>query len=138
MIQTLLLAMYWYLIFLVFALIALPVSMRIFRRLPDSGILLSRPLGWLLISFFSWFTAFAGIPFNRFGIGLVSALLCGLSFWLLKKNTEWHVRHIKNSWRTALNGEIITILVFLVILFVRYRDPNIDSTEKTHGCHDVE
>ena len=130
MIQTLFLAIYWYITFLVFAAIALPVSMRIFRRLPEKGILLSRPLGWLLISFFSWFIAFAGIPFNRFGIGLVCVLLCGLSCFLLKTNTAWFVRNFKAGWRTALNGEIITVLVFLLILFVRYRDPNIDHTEK--------
>ncbi|MBD3265871.1 hypothetical protein GF373_04310 [bacterium] len=130
MTETLWLAFVWYITFLCFGVIVLPLSMKVFRRMRGSGILLSRPLGWLLLGFFSWFFGYFGLPFNRFGIGFIALLLFAGSLYLVYQNGLWFFRRLKIEWRTALNGEIITLLVFLMILFVRYKDPNLDHTEK--------
>jgi YYY domain-containing protein len=130
MLQTLSIACYWYLVFVCFGLIVLPLSMLVFRRMPENGILLSRPLGWLLLTSLSWLTAYLGLPFTRFGIVFIGILLFAGSSYIAYTKGTWILRRLKSGWRTALNGEIITILVFLLILFVRFRDPNVDHTEK--------
>ncbi|MGC9327286.1 MAG: DUF2298 domain-containing protein, partial [Candidatus Hinthialibacter sp.] len=131
MINVLLLTLVWHLVFTGFGLMVLPVSMILFRRMPDGGILLSRPLGWLALGFISWWLSYLHIlPFSMLGISIVGILLFALSIYLLKKNPAWHLRKWRLHWRTALNGEILAILVLFLILFVRCKDPNISSTEK--------
>ncbi|MFB3786564.1 MAG: DUF2298 domain-containing protein [bacterium] len=125
-----LLALVWYLTLTCFGIVVLPLSMMMFRRMPDGGILLARPLGWLLIAFFSWWASFILLPFNRFGILLTGLLLFGLSLFLLRRNPAWFERRWRIHWRTARNGEIVTLLFFLLVLMVRRHDPTIDSTEK--------
>ncbi len=131
MISDLMLALIWYILFTLFGAVVLPLSMKTFRRMPEAGLLLSRPLGWLAIAFFSWLLAFLGIlPFSALGLISVMLLLIALSVYLIIQNPEWFLRILRRCWRTALHGEIITILVFLLILLARREDPNIDSTEK--------
>jgi len=131
MFESLLLAVLWYLIFTVFGLAVLPVSMIVFRRMPDGGILLARPLGWLIVGMLSWYLAYFNIlPFSQFGIVLVLVVLFGGSFYLFYNRTDWIKRRFKHHWRTAFNGEIIFLLVFLLLILVRMYDHNIDSTEK--------
>lgn len=125
-----LLALVWYLTLTCFGITVLPLSMVVFRRMPEGGILLARPLGWLLMAFFSWWASFILLPFNRFGILLTGLLLFGLSLFLLNRNPVWFERRWRIHWRTALNGEIVTLLFFILVLMVRRHDPTIDSTEK--------
>lgn len=131
MIYDLLIALVWYLVFAGFGILALPVSMLIFRRMPDGGILLTRPLGWLLLGFFSWWMSYLHIlPFSFWGIIIVSVALFGFSLQLLKKRSDWFQRKWRIHWRTALNGEFIAILAFMLILLASREDPGIGTTEK--------
>jgi len=131
MIQDLTFGGYWYLMFTLFGVLVLPLSMWVFRLLPDCGILLSRLLGWLLISFTAWFLAYLKLlPFTRTGLIVVSVFWLWLSVYLLKTRGAWMWRKFRQHWRTAFNGEILTILVYLLILFMRREDPSINSTEK--------
>lgn len=131
MIHDLLYALVWYLTLTGFGVIVLPLSMIVFRRMPDGGILLSRPLGWLSIAFISWWAAFIRIlPFSAVGIGLIGIALFVGSIYLLKLRPEWHQRRWRLHWKTAWNGEILAILAFVLILLARREDPSIDSTEK--------
>ncbi|MBI1388080.1 MAG: hypothetical protein GC154_06495 [bacterium] len=124
------LGLLWYLTLTVFGLAALPVSMRVFYRMPDKGIVLARPLGWLLVGFTAWVLAFIGLPFTRMGLVLVIALIAGLSGWVVRSRKAWVIRQWKKGWRTALNGEILTLAVYALVLFIRRGNPNIDHTEK--------
>ncbi len=131
MINDLILALTWYMILTCFGIIVLPISMKVFRRMPEGGILLARPLGWLLLGAISWMAAyFIKLPFSILGILTIAILLFALSAFFMVLNPTWLNRKFLQCWRTAVNGEIITILVFLLIVFARREDPNIDSTEK--------
>ncbi len=125
------LALVWYATFTAFGLLVLPLSMLVFRQMPECGILLSRPLGWLLISFCAWFLAYLKIlPFNDTGLWVVIILLLVLSVYLYKQRQSWTHRRLRLHWRTALNGEIITLFVYVLMILVRREDPSINSTEK--------
>ncbi len=127
----LLLGLVWYITLTCFGIIVLPLSAIVFRRMPEGGILLSRPLGWLLLAFVSWWAAYLHIlPFSRLGIAIVALALLGLSTFLFYRRREWTLKRIRLKWRTALNGELLTVLVFLLFLLARREDPSINSTEK--------
>lgn len=131
MIVDMLLALIWYFTLTVFGLMVLPISMRVFRRLPERGILLARPLGWLLLACITWqLCNWMRLPFAWGTIAVVGLGLIAGSFWLLRKNPAWYLRSLRQRWRTALNGEILTVLTFIVLLFIRGYDPNVDNTEK--------
>ena len=131
MIHDLLFALVWYLVLTGFGVLVLPISMTVFRRSPEGGIWLSRPLGWLAIAFLSWWLSFVRIiPFSWWGICLIGAGLFGLSLKLIKKRPAWYQRKWRLHWRTARNAEILAILALLLILLARREDPNISSTEK--------
>ena len=131
MAHDLLFACAWYLAFAGMGLLVLPLSMRIFRVMPDGGLLLSRPLGWLLISYVTWFLAYLKIlPFSRLGLAIPSVAFMALALFQIKRHGAWLVRKLKIHSKTARNGEIITILVFLLFLFARRLDSSINGTEK--------
>ena len=131
MINDLSLALIWYLTLTSFGVIVLPISMHIFRRMPECGILLSRPLGWLLISFFAWSLAYyTPFPCSRTGLILIALGLMGGSVYLLYTRTSWTIRRLRLHWRTALNGEVITIFIFLLLLLARRAEPDLETTEK--------
>ncbi|MEW6237501.1 MAG: DUF2298 domain-containing protein [Candidatus Omnitrophota bacterium] len=130
MLNDLLLALTWYIVLTVFGVIVLPISMKAFRRMPEGGMLAARPLGWLLLGVLSWLLASVGFPFSALGVLCVAILLFGASLYLFMLNPAWIQKRIQRFWRTAINGEIVTILVFVLIVLARREDPNIDSTEK--------
>lgn len=131
MFQDIGLALVWYITFTAFGLLVLPLSMLVFRQMPDCGILLSRPLGWLLIAFTAWILAYIKIlPFNIIGLSVVIVLWLAFSIYLFQLRKKWMQRRWRIHWRTALNGEIITLFVYLLLIFIRREDPAVDSTEK--------
>ncbi len=131
MMHDILLAILWYVTLTALGAAALPLSMRAFSRMPEGGILLARPLGWMLTTFIAWQLAFIGLlPFNSLGIGLSLILVFASSVCFLLRKRAWMLRRLKTCWRTAFNGEIITLLVYGFVLFMRRYEPNIDHTEK--------
>ncbi len=131
MLYDLTLALLWYLTLTFLGVIVLPISMIVFRRMPECGILLSRPLGWLVVSCIAWILAyFTPFPFSRIGLILIALALLGYSVYLLYTRTEWTLRRLRAHWRTAFNGEILTIIAFLLLLFARRAEPDLETTEK--------
>lgn len=131
MIQDLGFALLWYFTFTAFGILVLPISMWVFRQMPECGILLSRPLGWLLISFTAWYFAYIKIlPFSFTGLSVVIVLIAACSIYIYQQRSTWMKRRLRLHWRTALNGEIITLFVYALMVFIRREDPAIDSTEK--------
>ena len=63
----------WYVVMQLFGLVALPITRRLFRHLPDRGYGLSKPLGLLLTGWVLWITTTLGWNSNTGG-GVWSAL----------------------------------------------------------------
>ena len=76
--------MLWYVVVQAFGLAALPISLRLFRNLPDRGYGLSKPMGMLLagwvfwiLNTFGWLPNTAGGVLAAIGAILVAGLLVG-------------------------------------------------------------
>lgn len=73
----------WWLLIQVLGWLALPISMRLFRWLPDRGYTFSKALGLLLTSYTLWLGASAGFLSNDLGGILASILIVGsVAAWL--------------------------------------------------------
>ena len=124
----------WYLVTQLVGVAALPLTLRYFRNLPDSGYAFARILGILLVSLLLWLGTSYGLLRNNVGgvwLALfVTALLC---LWLaLRKGTappsETHTT--PNSpriqiprWPYVLTVELIFLFAFAAWTWVRARDP---------------
>ena len=112
-------AVIWWLILLVIGLITFPLVSRICGRLPDKGYCISKILGLLLLTYFSWLLA--SIHLLRFGyinISVSLLILLALSFYLGRKNLS-----LKNlPLRKMLISEaIFTVAFALFLVYLRYK-----------------
>ena len=71
----------WWLIIEILGLIALPLTVRLFRHLPDRGYALAKPLGLLLVSYVLWIGATFGLLHNNVGGIVFSILIVGAFSW---------------------------------------------------------
>ena len=110
-------AIIWWLILLVIGLVTFPLVSRVCGGLLDKGYSISKILGILLFTYFSWL--FASLHILKFGylnISIALLLLLALSFYLGRKNLS-----LKNlPLRKMLISEAVfsaAYVLFLVFLF---------------------
>jgi uncharacterized membrane protein len=70
----------WWLIIQFFGWLALPVSYRLFRWLPDRGYAFSKALGLLIVSYLLWLGSITGFLHNSRG-GMLFAILLSPACW---------------------------------------------------------
>lgn len=112
-------------------LITLPLSIKIFKSLPDKGYAFSKILGLLLFSYVIWISASAHIlPAHRLTLIFFLLTFCGLfAAWLLGHPQA--IQHdLKGRFSTVLAVEIIFTSAFALWAVVRSYAPAITATEK--------
>lgn len=120
----------WWLGLQVLGLAALPLTLRVFRGLPDRGWLLARPFGLLLTSFVFWHAVTWALPNSRGSVVAAVVLVAAISWWL-GRSYLGDLRH--HLWRLRwhlLVGELLFLLAFVFYLFVRSHLPSLDVNEK--------
>lgn len=127
----LLAALLWYLLATLLGLMALPVSWRLFHRLPDRGYGFSRSLGLLAIGYLLWLSATLGLAKNR-QVTILGLLVIGLgvSLLVLRGNRRQLQRWLRQHTGTVLVSEVLFLLAFAAWTFVRASSPEIVATEK--------
>ncbi|MDP7577959.1 MAG: DUF2298 domain-containing protein [SAR202 cluster bacterium] len=114
-----------------FGLAAFPLAYYLFPNLSDRGFSVSKPLGILLICYFSWILSVLRlVPSNGTTIALLFLSLATLSavfFWK-------HRKGFQRLWEFERNSLIISEVVYLVVvvfwLIYRSHDPAINHTEQ--------
>jgi YYY domain-containing protein len=120
----------WWLIAQVLGWITLPVTMRLFRWLPDRGYAFAKPLGLLLVSYIVWLAASAGFLRNDLG-GILFAILlvAAASAWLLFRRRDGEMlvvevrRFLREHWRLVLTVEILFTIALVAWAGVRAYAP---------------
>lgn len=119
----------WWLASSLLGLLALPLTLRVFRRLPERGYAFARPLGLMGSSFVLWLGASLGFIPNDLG-GAVGALLIfgalSLALGARSELRQW----LREQRRVVLAMEAVFAVSFLVWAFVRANNPEIQFTEK--------
>jgi YYY domain-containing protein len=112
-------AIIWWLILLVIGLITFPLVSRVCGRLPDKGYSISKILGLLILTYFSWLLASLHLlKFGYTNISIALILLLALSFFLGRKSSS-----LKNlPLRSMLISEaVFTIAFALFLVYLRYK-----------------
>jgi YYY domain-containing protein len=123
----------WWLIIEILGLIALPLTVRLFRHLPDRGYALAKPLGLLLVSYVLWIGATFGLLHNNVGGIVFSILIVGaFSWWFYargEKDSNLLALLRERRW-VIVASEALFALAFGLWAIYRAYNPEIAGTEK--------
>ena len=112
-------AIIWWLILVVIGLIAFPLVSRVCGRLPDKGYSISKILGLLLLTYFSW--PLANLHLLKFGyinISFAGLLLLALSFYLGRRNLSLKNLPLKSM---LISEALFTVAFALFLVYLRYK-----------------
>ena len=116
----------WLLAIEIAALAVTPLTMLLFRRLPDRGYLLAKPLGVLLLAYPVWLLV--SLKFVEFNQGTILLVLGGLlitgGLILYRWGGELE-RFIKANWRLILFSEALFLVAFFVFWEIRMQNPDL-------------
>ncbi len=116
---------------LVLGLLALPLTFRTFRSLPDRGYAFAKVLGLLLVSYLLWLAGLVRVlPNTRGSIALILALLAMLSLYLFWGRRREMARYLSENRRLIIVTEVLFLAAFLLWAGVRALNPDIAGTEK--------
>ncbi len=124
----------WYIIITLLGWLIFPLAYFLFPALADRGYSLSRVAGLLTWSYLFWIFTSLGFTQNTIG-GILFALcvLIGLSAWALS-NIEDRILSIlgwlRINLRYIVTVEILFLLSFVFLAFLRAGNPELDGTER--------
>ena len=111
----------------VFGLAALPLCLRLFRHLPDSGYGLSKPLGLLLAGWAFWIMTTFGWLHNIIGGIIVTLALLAATGLFIFSSTHSSLTNLLPHWRTIFVTELLFALAFAAWCLVRAHMPRIET-----------
>lgn len=115
-------AVIWWLILVVIGLLTFPITSRVCGGLLDKGYSISKILGILLFTYFSWLLASLHIlKFGYLNISIALLLLLVLSFYLGRKNLSLKALPL----RSLLITEALFSLAYVLFLVFLYYTPDI-------------
>ena len=116
----------WLLVVEIIYLAALPLTMFIFRPLPDRGIILARVVGLLGVSYIAWITVSLGLmDFSRTAVYTGMAVMAMMSAATLALRWREITRFLKEHWRLLLFGESLFLVAFLGFVLLRHANPDL-------------
>ena len=119
-------AVIWLVWVQVLALLALPISLLLFRALPDRGYLLAKPLGILVVAYVAWLLAsLQWMPFSRNSVLLAALLMAAVSLALVYTRRVDMYGALRANVRIVLVGEAVFLGAFLLFLLVRAANPDL-------------
>ena len=124
-------ALTWLLAVELLGILALPLCFVLFRRLPDRGITLSKPLALVLFSYVLWVAGLTHVvPNTQLTIIVILILAAAVGGLVLRATAERVKAFLKEEWRTLLVAEAVFLVFFLLWLGITSESPAISGTEK--------
>ena len=121
----------WWLVVEIIGLLALPLSMRLLRFLPERGVTFRRPLGLLLAGVIYWLLLTLGVlPNNAAGSAVAVLLVGGLSVAVGWRQWRLLGRDLGNLRGYIALDAALFALVLVAWSFFRAHNPEIMGTEK--------
>lgn len=117
--------------FLGIGLAAVPITIAVFRFLPDRGYGLARVLGLLIFGYLFWIMGVIRIvPNTQFGAIAVLVLLVVISGVVACRTRESIKSFFKAKWQVVIATEVVFAVTFGVWAYIRSLTPAIAHTEQ--------
>ena len=124
-------AFIWWLSVEFLGLIALPVTVVLFKKLPDRGYAFGKALSILSVAFLLWLAASTHIlPNSRWAIILIIAILALGSFFLAIRRRHEIASFISEHRKVIIATEAIFLFSFVLLAVMRAYNPDILYGEK--------
>ena len=120
----------WWLIAELLGIIALPLTLSLFKNLPDRGYGLSKALGLLLVSYLFWLAGLSVLPNSRLTIILVMLLLALVSGLVLRRKHQEIRDFLRENRSLIIVSELLFAGLFILWAVMRSHNPEIHDTEK--------
>lgn len=121
----------WWAAVQVLGFLALPLSLKVFRNLPDRGYAFSKILGLLCFSYVLWINASARLlPNHRLTMLFFLLAFSGLFVLWLRRHPDAIAEQLKDCRPAILTVEIVFLSAFVLWALVRSYSPAILATEK--------
>jgi uncharacterized membrane protein len=122
----------WYVAALAAGFVALPLSFKLFRHLPDRGYTFSKALGLLTAGWVFWFLGSLGFLRNDAPGVLFAALVIGAGglLWLGRPGLAELRAWLAEQRGLVLAAEGVFLAAFVVMAIIRAHNPEIEGTEK--------
>jgi len=124
-------ALAWWLVVQAIGLLALPIALTVFRRLPGAGYAFAKPLGILLGAYGFWLALSLHLLPNRPG-SIVWAFIAvaAVSFLLYRRDKEGMQSALQERLPFIVACEVVFALSFVGAVYLRSFLPEIAGTEK--------
>lgn len=121
----------WWAALMVIGAAATPLTLVLFRRLPDRGYAFVKLVGLLIISYLFWLLGSLGFLGNNLG-GILFALLIliSLSIWATIRLRDDETFRLQDYKTQIIITELVFAILFAVWVWVRAQNPAIAATEK--------
>lgn len=121
----------WYLILTLLGWLTFPLVFHLFPALTDRGFTLARTAGLLVWGYVFWLFVSLGFARNDLG-GMLFALAIpiGLSLWVIVNRKSEIINFLRSNLSLILTTEILFLLAFAFLAFVRASNSELASTEK--------
>ena len=108
------------------ALLALPITLFVFRPLADRGYLFAKALGLLAVCLVVWLLAsLQWMAFSRGSIILALLVLTLISGSILVTKRDELVAFVKRRWPVLVIGEALFLVAFFTFLVIRMANPDL-------------
>jgi len=121
----------WYVIITLLGWLTFPLAYFLFPALADRGYSLSRVAGLLIWGYLFWIFTSLGLTQNNIGgILFVLLILIGLSTWVIVYRKSEIGNWIRSNLRLVISVEVLFLLAFAFLAFLRSGNPELDGTER--------
>src|SRR5579885_2066781 len=121
-------ALIWLVALEVLGVLALPLAVRVFRRLDDGGYGLVKPLGLLAVGYLCWLLGILGLLDYTQPTVLVVAALVGIGQWVW--NGGEARAFLRGRARLVVLSEIVFLAAYVLAVWVRANGAAINGQEK--------
>ena len=122
----------WYFTIEILGLTVFPIAIFLFPKLEDKGYFFSKAIGLFLWGYFYWLLNSLGLLHNSLSWILITLIIIlVISAYLLVIDRAETVKHFfHQKFATIFTAEILFLIFFIGLTFMRAAMPNIDGTEK--------
>jgi YYY domain-containing protein len=121
----------WYILIIILGWLTFPLTYFLFPKLSDRGYTLARTAGLLIWGYAFWLLASFGMAQNDLGgILFALAILIALSVYALITNYQLLIEFIKENKSLIITTEILFLIAFAFLAFLRAANSELQSTEK--------